>query len=89
MWKALERRNLGLGTPDAAALIVRLVRAWAQDMTSYGADPSNKDAQVILGIDLENAYGRALRSPCLAEAKEITPRIATLATAQWKESVLL
>ena len=30
--KGVEPTNLGLGTPDAAALIVRIVRGWVNDM---------------------------------------------------------
>eukprot|EP00974_Lingulodinium_polyedra_P097926 9492931-Lingulodinium_polyedra.AAC.1 len=38
---------------------------------------------VILPIDLENAYGRALRSVCLEAAQTVCPRTAALAAAQW------
>ena len=31
--KSVEPTNLGLCTPDAAALIVRIVRGWANDLT--------------------------------------------------------
>ena len=30
--KGAQPSNLGLGTPDAAALIVRIARGWANDM---------------------------------------------------------
>ena len=30
--KGVEPTNVGLGTPDVAALIVRIVRGWANDM---------------------------------------------------------
>ena len=47
----------GLGTPDAAAMVVRIVRGWANDMA--GAPKQAQDSNVVLPIDLENAYGRA------------------------------
>ena len=34
--KGVEPTYLGLGTPDAAALIVRIVRGWANDMAAIG-----------------------------------------------------
>ena len=53
--KSVEPPNLGLGTPDAAALIVRIVRGWANDMA---ASPKQvQDADVVLPIVLENANG--------------------------------
>ena len=61
--KSVEPTNLGLGTPDATALIVRIVPGWANDMA--GAPKQAQDADVVLPIDLENAHGRAFRSTCL------------------------
>ena len=55
--KSVEPTNLGLGTPDATALIVRIVRGWANDIA--GAPKQGQYAEVVLRIDLENAYGRA------------------------------
>ena len=63
--KSVEPTNLGLGTPDAAALIVRMVRGWANDMA---AAPKQVQDAVVLPIDLENAYGRASRSTYLARS---------------------
>ena len=53
--KSVEPTILGLGTPGAAALIVRIVRGWANDMA--GAPKEAQDADVVLPIDLENVYG--------------------------------
>ncbi len=41
-----------------------------------------KDADV--GIDSENAYGRAYISACLAGAREKAPRLATMAACEWQ-----
>ena len=54
--KSVEPTNLGLGTPDATALIiVRIVRGWATDMAM--APKEGQEADVVLPIDPENAYG--------------------------------
>ena len=79
--KSVEPTNLGLGTPHAAALIVRIVRGWANDMA--GA-PQVQDADVVLPIDLENAYGRAFRSTCLEAAMSACPQLAAICAAQWE-----
>ena len=57
----------GLGTPDAAVLIARIVRGWANDMAV--APKVGQDADVVLPIDVENAWGRAFRSTCLEAAR--------------------
>ena len=67
--KGVEPTDLGLGTPDAAALIVRIVQGWANDMV--GAPEQAQDADVVPPIDLENAYGRAFRSTCLEAARAL------------------
>ena len=53
LFKNVEPINL----PDAAALIVRRLRGWANDMV--GAPKQGQDADVVLPIKMENAYGRA------------------------------
>ena len=69
--KGVEPTNLGLGTPDAAVLIVRTVRGWANDMV---APPKvGQDTDVVLPIDLENAFNRAFRSTCLEAARSACP----------------
>ena len=82
--KSVEPTNLGLGTPDAAALIVRIriVRDWANDVAV--APKVGQDADVMLPIDLENAYGRAFRSTCLEAARSACPQLAAICEAQWE-----
>ena len=80
--KSAEPTNLGLGTPDAAALIVRIVRGWANDMAV--APKQAQDADVVLPIDLENACGRAFRSTCLEAARVACPQQAAICAAQWE-----
>ena len=48
--EGVEPTNLGLGTPDAAALTVRIVRGWANDMSV--ALKEGQDAGVVPPIDL-------------------------------------
>ena len=80
--KGVEPTNSGLGSPDAAALIVRIVRGWANDMVA--APKLGQDADVVLPIDLENACGRAYRSTCLKAARAACPRLAAICAAQWE-----
>ena len=49
--KGVEPTNLGLCTPNAAALVVRIARRWANDMAM--APKECQDAGVVLPIDLE------------------------------------
>ena len=80
--KGVEPTNLELGTPDAAALIVRIVRSWANDMAM--APKEGQDADVVLPTDLGNAYGRAFRSTCLEAARSACPQPAAICAAQWE-----
>ena len=62
--KSVEPTNLGLPTPDAAALIVRIVRGWANDTAV--ATKKGQDADVVLPVDWENAFDqRAWKWPGL------------------------
>ena len=80
LFKGVEPTNLGLGTPDAAALIVPIVRGWANDMAV--APKGAQDADVVLPIDLENASGWAFRSTSLEAARTACPQIAAICAAQ-------
>ena len=74
--------NLGLGTPDAAALIVRTARRWAAGLSQ--APKGELDADVILPIDLEGVNGRAYRSTCLDAARLACSHLAAVCAAQWE-----
>ena len=76
--QVVEPTNLGLGTPDAAAL-VRIVRGWANDI----AVVPEQDGDVFLSVDLETAYGRAFGSTCLEAARRACPQLAAVCAAQW------
>ena len=78
--KGVEPTNLEFGTPDAAALIVRIVRGWANDMAVTPKE--GQDADVVLPIDLENAHGRAFRSTCLEAARTACRQLAATCAAQ-------
>ena len=80
LFKGVEPTNLGLGTPDAAALIVRIVRGWANDMAV--APKEGQDADVVLLIHLENAYDRAIRSTSSEAARTACPQLAAICAAQ-------
>ena len=49
--EGVEPTNFGFGTLDAAALIVRIVWSWANDMAVASKD--GQDADVVLPNDLE------------------------------------
>ena len=83
--KGVEPTNLGLGTPNAAALIVHIVRGCANDLAV--APKKGQDVDVVLPCDLENASGRAFRSKCLEAARSACPQLCcdmcgTMATPQ-------
>ena len=71
--KGVEPTNLGLGTPDAAALIVRIVRRWVNDMAWH-------PRRVRI---LENVFGRAFRSTCLEAARSACSQRAAICATQW------
>ena len=77
--EVVERTNLGLGAPDAAALAVRVVRGRASDIAS--TPKADTDGDVIMPIDLENACERAFGSTCL-EARLACPPLAATCAAQ-------
>ena len=77
--KSVERTNLELGTHDAAALIVRIVRGWANDMA--GAPKHGQDADVVLPIDLESGQClEAARGTCHQLAVNLRSTMGALAT---------
>ena len=87
-----------IGTPDAAAVIVRAVRAWAAGIETAtggawghveavdGEGPCDDDADVVMPVDLENAYGRAYRAACLESAQTACPRTAAVVAGQWRNN---
>ena len=48
------------------------------------APKERQDADVVLPIDLENAYGRAFRSTCMEAARTAYPQLAAICVAQWE-----
>ena len=81
----LEPTQLGVGSPDAAAILIRLARAWAREIQQNGewVQQHHDDADVICGIDLENAYGKVFRSTCLEGVEQYNVRIAAVAATEW------
>ena len=79
--KGVEPTNLGLATPNAAALILRIVRGWANDMATTPKE--EQDADVVPPIYLENAYHRTFRSTCLEAARTACPQFAAICAAPW------
>lgn len=81
--RQLEPEQLGIGTPDAAGLIVRLVRSWA---LAVQAEERADDVvpQVAVALDLKNAHGAMLRGPALRAAAEANPRYAGLMASEWQ-----
>ena len=42
-----------------------------------------QDIEVVVSIDLKNAYGKAKRSVCLKGAQAFAPRLASMAATEW------
>ncbi len=85
---SLEPHQVGCGTPDAAPLLVYLARSWEEDLRRRWRDAdfdaqNDLEEEVIAGIVLENAYGRAKRSVCLRGCRARAPRLSVLAATQW------
>ena len=57
--RMVAHTNLGLLTPDAAALVVRAVRGQAAQMSN--APKRELDGNVVLSVDFGNACGQAWR----------------------------
>ena len=86
--KHTEPKNMGIGTPDGAALIVRVLRGAG---AAYASQAGTKEdweyadgPGCILPVDLENAYCRAYRSRMVHAGLEVCPAVTACAAAQWK-----
>ena len=92
---AMRPHQLGCGVPDGAVLIVSATRAWASEMQRKAKaeiDHPTEDGtraleQSVMGIDMENAYGRVLRSSCIFATLELAPGLAALTGSQWQRPV--
>ena len=89
---ALEPTQLGAGTPDGCVIIVRMLQAWIRDMllkgdvSDVGCNGLNGDESFferILPLDLQNAYGRFLRSAGLKGMLAHAPRLQHLVLSLW------
>ena len=95
---ALEPRQLGLVTPDGPLCVVKLLRAWqedirraeenAEELSPAEAQQIGLEADAIAELDLENAYGRFFQSASPRSASARSPRVAALAAMQWKHGRL-
>ena len=47
-------------------------------------EEEERDSDVIVGLDMENAYGRASRSSCLGGVVDKAPALAPILAAQWR-----
>ena len=92
---AMRPHQLGCGVPDRAVLLVTATRAWASEVqrkTMAEIDhPAEDDTkaleQSVMGIDMENAYGRVFRSSCIEATLELAPGLAALTGSQWQRPV--
>ena len=85
--RRLEPEQFGCGTPDGATQMVMLVRDTArgahQDLGPGCTPRPGAHMQATVGLDLENAYGRAYRSGCLRGVLQHAQYVAPLLAAQW------
>ncbi len=83
-----EPHNLGVGSPDGAAVIVRAVRAEAAWMVEHNQQAMSAadhgGLQAIMPIDLDNAYGRTHRTHALRATQRTAPRLAAVMSSQWQ-----
>ena len=85
--RQVEPYNLGLGSPDGAALAVRALRAEAVRMAACNRatlEAGGDDLWAMVPLDLANAYGAAYRSGCLRAAAKVCPRLAAIAASEWQ-----
>ena len=68
--------QLGSGVPDGAALIINTGRAWTADIGKRGKERKEVEisSQAVMGIDMENAYGRVYMSACMEAGMKYLPR---------------
>ena len=78
-----EPRQLGCGAPDGAGVIVSLMRSWAVE-ARQGHEGRQDDPEALVGLDYENAYGRAFRSACMRGARRRMPALAPMIAGQWQ-----
>jgi hypothetical protein len=72
-----EPAQVGCGSPDTAPLVVYIARTWAAAVLEAAENGTpSVGTQIVAGLDLENAYGRAHCSTCLEGCKNIAPRLA-------------
>ena len=92
---AMRPHQLGCGVPDGAVLLVTATRAWASEMQRRAKaeidhpaeDGTEALEQSVMEIDMENAYGRILRSSCIEATLELAPGLAALTGSQWQRPV--
>ena len=92
---AMRPHQLGCGVPDGAVLLVTATRAWASEVQrrakaeiDHPAEAGTKGLeQSVLGIDMENAFGRILRSSCIEATLELAPGLAALTGSRWQRPV--
>eukprot|EP00973_Karenia_brevis_P004874 670944-Karenia_brevis.AAC.1 len=94
---ALEPIQLGAGSPDGVVLTVKLLQAWADQMSrtesafteEFVRNIADNDTaletnlQAIAPLDLVNAYGKFFRGPALEQAIAHVPMLAAFAATEW------
>ena len=87
-----EPRQLGAGTPDGNVLIYRILQSWLHDIEANGINDTCVDGaftedscrrDALLGLDMENAYGRFLRSAAIKGLDARVPDLAKLVLSEW------
>ena len=93
--RALEPRQVGSGTPDGTVLAIGVLQQWvasklagpgpAQDASACASGAVHDDAELICSLDLENAYGKGLRSAFVGGMVRHAPRLASLLATKWRQ----
>ena len=82
--RALEPRQVGSGTPDGTVLAIGVLQQWVAAILEGPAASDSADPELILSLDLENAYGKGLRSAFVCGLVHRAPRLASLLSTKWK-----
>ena len=84
IWMTWRKRNRWRSTPKGRTASSRTRGNRCGRAPASSSRTPKPAMQVVLGIDLENDYGRRLRSAALKGANFRAPRAAAIAATQWK-----
>ncbi len=85
--RALVPCQVGSGTADGTVLAIGVLQQWAAAILDGPDDPTAANPDLILGLDLENACGKGLRSAFVCGMNKRVPQLASLLATKWSRGV--